>query len=129
MSESLTVRSEGPDGKMAGWLVERWRQWRVDLSADGDEEHTTRLRLPPRSWQGRDLAARCPSALCTILVRLLPQVWLVHHLEREVERGELIAGVGASPTTLFLPWMELLGVSRTDAEHAGLQGRKAMGHP
>lgn len=120
MSESLTVRSEGPDGKMAGWLVERWRQRRVDLSADGDEEHTTRLRLPPRSWRGRDLAARCPSALCTILARLLHQVWLVHHLERKAERGDIIAAVGASSATLFLPWLELLGFSRTDPEHAGL---------
>lgn len=116
MSESLTVRSEGPDGKMAGWLVERWRQRRVDLSADGGEEHTTRLRLPPHSWRGRDLAARCPSALCTILAHLLHRVWLVHHLEGKVEREQLVVGVGASSTTLFLLWMELLGVSRTDPE-------------
>lgn len=61
----------------------------MDLSADGDKEHTTRLRLPPRSWRGRDLAARCPSALCTILARLLHQVWLIHHLGRKVE-GERI---------------------------------------
>lgn len=85
MSESLRARSEGPDGRMAGWLVERWRQRRVDLSADGDEEHTTRLRLPPRSWRGTAPAARCPSALCTTPARLPHRVWLVHHLQREVE--------------------------------------------
>lgn len=82
----------------------------MDLSADGDKEHTTRLRLPPRSWRGRDLAARCPSALCTILAHLLHQVWLIHHLGRKVEGERLVADVGTSSTTVFLPWMELLGV-------------------
>ena len=114
---------------MAGWLVERWRQRRVDLSADGNEEHTTRLRLPPRSWRGRDLAARCPSALCTILARLLHRVWLVHHLERKVERRQLVVGVGASSVPSFLPWMKLLGISETEPEHTGLLSKKARGDP
>lgn len=33
-----------------------------------------------------------------------------------MEREQLVVGVGASSTTLFLLWMELLGVSRTDPE-------------
>lgn len=45
-----------------------------------------------------------------------------------MEREQLVVGVGASSTTLFLLWMELLGVSRTDPEQVYRVERQGVTH-